>query len=463
MKIGGTAYGDIYELMEAEIGTGETDIETLEMFMLEYGEYYINAEEYYNMENNKFIITLTKPDNTEETIYPWNYSAYTVTSNGNYTFKAKNANGDIGAITVKVGNIIEEKYSNIYSSTELYTDKNGDTAWIPKGFAVGTNKSKNTEIDTVENGLVITDKVDSEGNSIGNEFVWVPVTITGTTQEEKEASFEAIKTAGYLNGSLQTNLNISEPLESGGYDGEVTDYNAMKTSIIEHGGFYIGRYEAGTTTPRYDKANGTTQMIVQRGYAPYNYVGWGNSMSDYTSDIIYNSKNQGKGALYLSKNMYTDENKYEIVSTLCYGIQWDATMKFVEDSTHSISDSTSWGNYSNNTLFKYTGKYCSNPSSTTKPNWYEGINETKGNITRLLTTGASETNKVKNIYDLAGNVSERTNEAYSSFHRVYRGGQYNFGGSYYTASSRYSSGPTSCNGDVGFRPALYITNEYFVI
>lgn len=440
--------------MAAGYGSAEDDTEEqiLEDYLLYYGDWYVKPEEY----RNKYMITGIKPDNTEERVWPEGSYSYTVTANGNYTFKATNANGDKGAITVKVDNIIQEKYSSIYSKTELYTDKNGKTAWIPKGFAVGTNKSKNIEIDTVTNGLVITDAVDSQGNSIGNEFVWVPVNITGTTQAQKEASFEAIRTDGYYQGSLQTlvsNGNILEPLTSGGYDGEVADYNAMRTSIIEYGGFYIGRYEAGSETRRYDTSNGTTTMSVKRGKYPYNYVAWGSDMDNYTSPI----GDDGNGAVFLSKNMYTDETKFGVTSTLCYGIQWDAIMKFVEDSSHSISNSTSWGNYSNSS-FKYTGAYCNNPNSTTLPNWYKGNNSPKtANNTRLLTTGASETNKAKNIYDLAGNVNEWTMEAVSSAFRVYRGGFYNYDGGYYPASNRnIYHFPTNSYNYLGFRPALYI-------
>ena len=39
----------------------------------------------------------------------------------------------------------------------------------------------------------------------------------------------------------------------------------------------------------------------------------------------------------------------------------------------------------------------------------------------LLTTGATERNSFKNIYDVAGNCWEWTTESNSSSHRVYRG------------------------------------------
>ena len=55
-----------------------------------------------------------------------------------------------------------EATTNIES--QPYTDKNGDTATIPAGFAVSQVEGENTIAD----GLVIIDKN-------GDEFVWIPV------------------------------------------------------------------------------------------------------------------------------------------------------------------------------------------------------------------------------------------------------------------------------------------------
>ncbi len=62
-----------------------------------------------------------------------------------------------------------EQYSAKNSTTAtdicyLYTDENGDTAYIPKDFSVGVSNS----INKISTGLVVQD-------SNGNQFVWVPV------------------------------------------------------------------------------------------------------------------------------------------------------------------------------------------------------------------------------------------------------------------------------------------------
>lgn len=164
------------------------------------------------------------------------------------------------------------------------------------------------------------------------------------------------------------------------------------------------------------------------------------------------------GAVYLSKHMY-DKKDIGATSTLCYGVQWDAAMKFVADSTHSTSDSTNWGNYKNNawTIDRTTASYTDRTNAATG-SWTKIIsNKRKTNSESiLLTTGASDTFKAKNIFDLAGNVSELTMEAYNSTSRVNRGGNYGVFGSGYPASSRSRDLTTSSNYYLGFRSALYL-------
>ena len=63
----------------------------------------------------------------------------------------------------------QRKLASLEAVTNLenkpYTDKKGDTAIIPAGFAITGIEGE----DTIKDGLVITD-------SEGNEFVWIPVT-----------------------------------------------------------------------------------------------------------------------------------------------------------------------------------------------------------------------------------------------------------------------------------------------
>ena len=316
-----------------------------------------------------------------------------------------------------------------------YTDSENATVTIPKGFKVSeVEATEDTDGEqTVSTGLVIQD-------ADGNEFVWVPVNYTATGTLDDDGLDSGFKDTFKRTNS--TDSNCSEPYASG-YDKEDTDYINMMKSVQTNKGFYIGRYEAGTTEPRTDSTTTTSDVVVKRDAYPYIYVGWGNAMNDITTDVTYNSQLRGKGAVYLSKHMY-DNKGIGATSTLCYGVQWDAAITFVEDSTHSTTASTSWGNYKNNAwnITRTTASFTTNPSSGS---WTDiTSNKEKTNSESfLLTTGASDTFKAKNIFDLAGNVYEWTMEATLSADRVGRGGYYRSGGSYDPASCRYYDNPTN--------------------
>ena len=343
-------------------------------------------------------------------------------------------------------------------------ESDGKTAIIPKSFKIIEDMEGKKSIDA---GLVIQD-------SEGNEFVWVPVAVEGSTDAEKEANFEKIRKDGYRGGSLQTLVSskyVTEPFASGYSDKkgteETKDYQEMRTSVIKNGGFYIGRYEAGVEgdTPRTNNASGTSTMVVQRDKFPYNDVGWGSSMSNFEDNVIRKTNNsgnpdedRGKGALYLSKHMYEGKD-VGVIPTLCYGIQWDATLAFIGNEKYN-KDSTSKGNCANSTwtINRETAKSSSDYGETWKP-ISEETDKTKTKTAGeriLLTTGASEDFKTKNIYDLAGNIMEWTNEVVDDTAIFYRGGSTLHSGDQDPTSSRNYYETNVCSGTLGFRPTLYI-------
>ena len=312
---------------------------------------------------------------------------------------------------------------------------------IPDGFYyVGGIKAS---------GLVISDDSADQNKGvdytcIGNQFVWVPVeyTATGTkdangldtgftavfkrgTPEETSTGSGIYKMTGDIGG-------YAEPLavENTGYDGEIEEYNAMMLSVQKNHGFYIARFEAGDGDVTVARTSSTDahKVISKKNAYVYNYVKWG----EWNNESPWNAIGT-QGAVYLSQNMY--KNSESVVSTLCYGVQWDATLNFVSDAEHNINDSRSWGNYSD-----LTGDI----SSTSNVNY---------------TTGKSETWKAKNIYDLAGNVTEWTMEGQANSSRMVRGGPWSWFETGVPVSSRSVNSP-SWTGDslqnVGFRVTLYI-------
>ena len=321
----------------------------------------------------------------------------TIDEDGNVTVEGEPTNpptppaGD----TAKPGEIVT-------GGNKEYTDETG-TAVIPEGFAVVTNP------DEIENGLVISDKPndDMENTAEGNQFVWVPVSkenfetefvrqdfgnqnISDTnfinTQPESGKYYETTPTSTDLTGTTQATIE------------EVTKmYNSVKTN----GGFYIGRYEAGK--------EGTDTLVIKKNATVYNDIKWGNSMTD-----------EKGGAVEKARGMYPGK------STLCYGVQWDAVMRWIsKDSNLSqyLTNSEERGNYNT-----------SNP----------------------IPTGSVEKYQMKKIYDMAGNVWEWTMEAYSTVNRVSRGGDYFPTGSDCPVTFRYSSVPNYSYDYIGFRVALYV-------
>lgn len=336
-----------------------------------------------------------------------------------------------------------EKFSAIYTETKEYKETidgvEKTTAWIPKGFSVGTSEG----INKVEDGLVIQDEK-------GNQFVWIPVSVSTT------AEFDALRNGASIN---------NEPCTEG-YTNEQTEYETMRTKVMEKGGFYIGRYEAGSTTPRAGNTPGTTTpVVVKRDAYPYNNVCWGIAMDNYETPRTYTYNDEfydfGYGAVYLSKNMYTDNTKYGVVSTLCYGVQWDAMLNFIGKANET--DSTSWGNYKNNIgetweITRQTARYSEDYGKTWKliSNEPTKKKEKTSNASILLTTGANDKFQQKNIFDVAGNCMEKTMEASFNTNRVGRGGTYFVSGEQDPASLRSGGSPTSAGTNNSFRLTLYV-------
>ena len=266
-----------------------------------------------------------------------------------------------------------------------YEDKYGKKAMIPAGFAQTGIEGENT----IDGGLVI---IDSEGN----EFVWIPVE-DGNIENGKEEK-------------------LSDTVEW-----EKQEYEEMKKSVQEYKGFYIGRYEAGSTTERkgfQEKGNGTTKMVVQRDQYPYNYVGWGSydeNTKDYSKDVVTESdENNGKGAIYLCRHLY-DGKSVGVKSTLCYKSQWNAMINFFRAHNQIREDNkVDWANVKGSEFLieRSEPKYLAVAYSADTKNqehWEKAEGTSKSNLGyRILTTGASDWTKCLNIFDAIGNCWEMT-------------------------------------------------------
>ena len=293
-------------------------------------------------------------------------------------------------ISVNAGDKAPSDSNAVYSSGDY-------TAIIPAGFTV----SDKTGESSIENGLVVRDGSE-------NQWVWVPVSSSDldkmyepcTSNNELLIENNVAKvTTLYKSKSstdVRSDLTRGDPnstgwrepglLASGSYDGNDNyriaagfiksdgsassletmatklkdDYKDMIESIKENKGFYVGRYELGKD------ASNNPQVKA------------GDVMNNTT---WYN--------LYSACKSFSSGN---VESRMIWGCQWDQVCRFIstlgDNKVSSLGDSTSYGNYSGSTDYK---------------------------------TGTRNKCITNNIYDLAGNCWEWTQEAYLSDIRAYRG------------------------------------------
>ena len=303
-----------------------------------------------------------------------------------------------------------EKVATVYA----VSDGQNNTIPVPNGFYyVGGNKNSGVVISDDErdknkfagqadvpagvvynsDGTVKTESLSSEEQAqtlFGNQFVWIPC----TADDYKKTNF------GLQNASWEKNTDVSE----------IKD-------IQKYSGFYIGRYEAGT--------------------------------SKLTSSKIDFSKG------YTTSNWANANFSLEFVT----GTMWDVTLNYFKSQDNTLDlTNTTWGNYNNATLTECKGRYITVNSS----------NGSTSDITQntdgarhygIMTTASSEDTKKCNIYDMAGNLWEWTEEIANDLSNNYymlRGGCFRYDYDSYPVCYRAYSNATGSNTGNGFRPALFI-------
>ena len=315
---------------------------------------------------------------------------------------------------------------------EIDYDPAADGVIIPAGFVyVGGTK---------DSGLVISDNSadkekykgqDDVGKDLqGNQWVWVPVEnpsslYTTIAAGQALAGSTGVKTTKYTNSGIISGKTRGLPGSAGYREPDIltdsshgdtdaiaktagfsslanmaetmkSDYEEMIKSLEKYKGFYTGRYELTANGEK----TGATQTCL-------NGVNW------YT----------------LYKNCTTLASGSKVKTRMIWGLQWDATCKWLDSSGFDITNSSAWGNYDDNTATGHGSEQ---------------------------NTGFSESWKANNIYDFAGNCAEFTQEARNTFFRAFRGGGYDDDGSNVPASFRYYTTPTGANSGIGSRPTLYL-------
>ena len=303
---------------------------------------------------------------------------------------------------------------------------------VPKGYTASTVEGEKS----VSSGFVIKEGNDGSKTEGINEFVWVPVSNIsdiydeannagqlwdfGTSSSPKnpavKITYPTTKNSGRREPDVVTSGSddydaVSTNLQQAGMSSTATaskfktqlqnEFNEMIKSVKTYGGFYIGRYETGNLSQ--------TKAVVQKNNTNINNKTW------YTMYKV-------------CKTIKVNEN---VATSMIWGCQWDATLRWMQTSTNSEvanfpTNSTGKGNYK----------------------------DTNGNSP--IPTGSNSGYSVNNIYDMAGNVRDWTLEANYIYYRVDRGGSYNETGSDLPASIRYSINPTGSYSNIGCRSTLYV-------
>ena len=305
----------------------------------------------------------------------------------------------------------------------------------------------------LENGLVMID-----GNK--NEWVWIEVpksifsnvAYTGgqsITSSEGDENLEKIEQTlkNYASDYGYENWN-DVYYEGCGLESEgqyISLKNRMLKSVFDNGGFWIGRYEAGSNEYLQNENEVKDRdLVIQKDKYTYNFV-------------------ITEKAQELSETLVTNNER---VSSLMFGIQWDLICKYIETKNIKLEDGTLVNEYFLTHNSKEIGNYSSSKFTITSMN-AQKLNSNESNYSAiaqnqvknanegiLLTTGASDTNKILNIYDLAGNQFEMTLEHSKTdeYPTTVRGGESGDAG--YLSSHDYVEYNIGYK-NISFRPTIF--------
>ena len=413
------------------------DLSALENLTLTYGEDY---EKIKNESESNIADLKDNENNTLTDLYIINsvshniFYVHGIKYDGTMYYKQYQdaEDADIGISGINLTESETSNWSPLYATTTKYKDKNDNVAIIPAGFQV----SRKSGEDTIENGLVVRD-------SNENEWVWIPVssedlalmyeedeigwTMLGTDVNTKYKTLSTMlgsRTLNRTNPGLTTDPYYREPDLLSQYDIDQTyrtqagfedladmatklkdDYKKMIDSVKMNEGFYVGRYELGGNLQQPLEQKNKTTIINQNWYN-----------------------------MYKACKSFSDEN---IEARMIWGCQWDQVCRFINNhgDKKDLNDSTAYGNYNDS----------ASPANIPEAG-------------SIQATGFSEKWKVNNIYDLAGNCDEWTQEPASTDCRTYRGGSYSSSGTSYSISGREKNygDPGSTYNTRSSRPILYL-------
>ncbi len=310
-------------------------------------------------------------------------------------------NSDVNSTTnveenVEPGTGIPEGWDE--NKVYVVESEDGKKVPVPFGFVPSTIDGEKA----VETGFVIKEGEDGSLTEGINEFVWVPVPdinkMYGIDSKGKKwgKSYE-FSSSGVTNDNWnesngfitilsqndcrepdivpKTETDSSLPgyrvgaTTQAGFKTQMElEFEEMLTSVEKYSGFYIGRYETGNLSQ--------AKPVVQKN----------------NTDI----SNQTWYTMYNKCKLITTGVNNSVKTTMIWGSQWDACLLWMYNSKNLetkkyVYDSTGRGFYD-------------------------------GGYQEFIATGKVKQYSVNNIYDMAGNVGDRTLQAGTDTYRNARGG-----------------------------------------
>ena len=267
--------------------------------------------------------------------------------------------------TEKSMNSLEQELSDYVNRIDSGNEENGsvdydpaaDGVTIPEGYYyVGGTKAKGIVIsDNIADKELDKGKEDVRRDLAGNQWVWVPVEkpsdlYTSVTAGIAISGDTGVKTKKYTNSKIISGVTRVKPGDergirepdlvyrpTGGSSGGsasggsssgsssskylqeaetlVSEYDEMIESLERYHGFYIGRYELSED---------------------------GEKRQELFKHHLF-----GKLFMKIAKKL---ANGSKVKTQMIWGLQWDATCKWLENSGFSITNPVTWGNYNNNTV-----------------------------------------------------------------------------------------------------------------
>ncbi len=191
-----------------------------------------------------------------------------------------------------------------------------------------------------------------------------------------------LKNSSYADGSSYNNVGITE-------DSLQAEYKMMIERVEEKGGFWAGRYETSNMVSNNTQDSTNRIKVIKGTTTGISNVNW--------------------YRMYAQQKSYSNlalTNSTGITSSMIWGSQWYQILIWMKNVKNTIN--TTKGEY-----------YITNAVGMGNYGSISGVDD-GWNEESAAPTGYQENYKVKNIYDLAGNVCDWTLEAALTSNRAYR-------------------------------------------